>query len=84
MLRDKRTVKVNQDDGVLWIASGKIFPLPKEAKYQFPSSLKKNKPFALLKIVSPYSGVVTANEETVTIHSKDKKVSLSNIFFVVI
>ena len=30
MLRDKRTVKVNQDDGVLWIASGKIFPLPKE------------------------------------------------------
>jgi hypothetical protein len=33
MPRDKRTVKVNQDDGVLWIASGKkkkkkIFPKP--------------------------------------------------------
>jgi hypothetical protein len=25
MPRDKRTVKVNQDDGVLWIASGKCF-----------------------------------------------------------
>ena len=76
MLRDKRTVKVNQDDGVLWIASGKIFPLPKEAKYQFPSSLKKTKPFATLKIISPYNGVVTIKNETITIHNKDKKVTL--------
>ena len=76
MLRDKRTVKVNQDDGVLWIASGKIFPLPKEVKYQFPSELQKTKPFALLKIVSPYNGIVIMNEETITIHNAEKKISL--------
>ena len=46
MLRDKRTIKVNQDDGILWIAAGKIFPLPKETEYLFPDSLVKNKPFA--------------------------------------
>ena len=42
MLRDKRTIKVNQDDGILWIASGKIFPLPKESQYLFPEKLVKN------------------------------------------
>ena len=36
MMRDQRKIKVNQDDGILWIASGKIFPIPKEAKYLFP------------------------------------------------
>ena len=41
MLRDKRTIKVNQDDGILWIASGKIFPIPKESKYLFPKTLIK-------------------------------------------
>ena len=74
--RDTRTVKVNQDDGVLWIASGKIFPLPKEAKYQFPLYLKKTKPFASLKIVSPYSGIITVNKDTITIYNSEKKISL--------
>ena len=35
MMRDQRKIKVNQDDGILWIASGKIFPVPKETKYLF-------------------------------------------------
>ena len=30
MVRDKRKIKVNQDDGVLWIASGKIFHYQKK------------------------------------------------------
>ena len=50
MMRDQRKIKVNQDDGILWIASGKIFPIPKEAKYLFPKELKKNKPFENLKL----------------------------------
>ena len=29
MLRDKRTVKINQDDGMLWVASGTIFYYPR-------------------------------------------------------
>ena len=76
MLRDKRTVKVNQDDGVLWIASGKIFPLPKEVDYTFPKSLQHEKPFAKLKIVSPYEGIVLLKDGTITIKNQESKFTL--------
>ena len=73
MLRDKRTVKVNQDDGVLWIASGKIFPLPKEVDYTFPKTLSVEKPFAKLKIVSPYEGIVLLKDGIITIINQEEK-----------
>jgi RNA polymerase Rpb1, domain 5/RNA polymerase Rpb1, domain 4 len=73
MLRDKRTVKVNQDDGVLWIASGKIFPLPKEVNYTFPKVLQVEKPFAKLKIVSPYEGIVIVKDGLITINNQESK-----------
>jgi hypothetical protein len=76
MLRDKRTVKVNQDDGVLWIASGKIFPLPKEIYYTFPRSLETEKAFAKLKIVSPYEGTVLIKDGFITIKNQEAKYSL--------
>ena len=76
MLRDKRTVKVNQDDGVLWIASGKIFPLPKEVEYKFPKALEKHRPFASLKIVTPYQGIVFFKNEILTIQTNTKKIFL--------
>ena len=76
MLRDKRTVKVNQDDGVLWIASGKIFPLPKEVNYTFPKTLDLEKPFAKLKIVSPYEGIVLLEDGIITIINQEEKFTL--------
>jgi hypothetical protein len=76
MLRDKRTVKVNQDNGVLWIASGKIFSLPKEITYTFPRSLEREKAFAKLKIVSPYEGTVLVRDGFITIKNQEAKYSL--------
>ena len=73
MLRDKRTVKVNQDDGVLWIASGKIFPLPREIKYTFPRVLEVDKPFAKLKIISPYEGIILLKDGLITIKNQETK-----------
>jgi len=67
MMRQQRTLKVNQDDGILWIASGKVFPLPLEAKYLHPKKLQKNKPIAQLKIVSPSEGVATIDENSLKI-----------------
>ena len=77
MLRDKRTIKVNQDDGILWIAAGKIFPLPKETEYLFPDSLVKNKPFARLKIVSPFAGIIKVDGKSLQIITKEKTFSLN-------
>jgi len=35
ILHDNRILKINQDDGVIWITSGKIFSLPKEVFFIF-------------------------------------------------
>ena len=81
MLRDKRTLKVNQDDGVLWLSSGKIFPLPKEIKYRFPENLSKKKSFATLKIVTPYEGVISFTKEVITIctNKLKKEINFANL-----
>jgi hypothetical protein len=77
MLRDKRTVKVNQDDGILWIAAGKIFVIPKEAKFLFPKDLSLNKPIAKLKISTPFAGIISfKNQATLTITNNDKVIDL--------
>lgn len=55
-----RKIKVNENDGVVWIASGKIFPLPNEVLYHFPKGLKKTKSFASLKLV--YPGIVLSTD----------------------
>ena len=77
MLRDKRTVKINQDDGMLWIASGTIFLLPNESKFLFPSKLKRTVPFAKLKIISPISGLVTFKDNILIVKNKKKSFSLN-------
>ena len=77
MFRDKRTIKVNQDDGVLWIGAGKVFPLPKEINYLFPAKLEKNRSFAYLKIITPYQGIINCSKKILSIVNKEKKLSLS-------
>jgi hypothetical protein len=59
-----KVVKVNQENGILWLTSGKILPIPKEAYYKFPTRLDKNKSFSTLKIVSPYEGIAIYNAES--------------------
>ena len=77
MLRDKRIIKVNQDDGILWIASGKIFILPKETKYLFPQILSVQKKFAHLKLTSPFSGIICVNGNSLQILNKNKTYTLN-------
>ena len=77
MLRDKRTLKVNQDDGVLWISSGKIFPIAKEVEYLFPKKLKKSKPFASLKLISPHQGIIKICNNEIILTSLEKKIVLN-------
>jgi len=79
MIRDKRTLKVNQDDGVLWIASGKIFTVPKESQYLFPKKLTTLNPFIQLKLIIPYQGIITFNDNKIIITSIEKKFSLNLI-----
>jgi hypothetical protein len=75
--RDKRTIKITQDDGIISLAAGKIFPLPKEIKYKFRKKLNKNKAFATLKIITPYEGIVIANTISFSIINMDQKFSIA-------
>jgi hypothetical protein len=81
---DKSRVKVNQDDGILWVGSGKIFSFPKEIDYQYPISLRKKKSLGKLKLITPYNGIVSINEnqeKIITIINETKKyeINLSNL-----
>jgi len=76
-LKNKSSVKVNEDDGILWIASGKIFPVPIEAKYIFPKYLNKEKSFAFLKLVSPFSGVIEIFDDYLIIKNDNQKIYLN-------
>jgi len=76
MVREKRVIKVNQDDGVVWITSGKIFPLPKEIEYSIGSTLTKSNQLGRLKIVTPYQGIVFIENQTVKIVNGERKINL--------
>lgn len=78
---DKPKVKVNQDDGVLWLTSGKIFPIPKEALFTFSNNLKANKSLAALKFITPYEGIFLFQEQKINIFNKEQNIqlNLSNI-----
>lgn len=73
---DTRSLKVNQDDGVIWITSGKVISLPKEIDYQFPNKLKKVKAFAKLKIISPFSGFIKISNNSILLITTQKTYSL--------
>ena len=75
---EKPKVKVNQDDGVLWLASGKIFPLPKEVNFSFhfDDNLKKRKAFSHLKLVTPFEGIIVIEEDTISIINNEKKITI--------
>ena len=76
MVREKRVIKVNQDDGVVWITSGKIFPLPKELEYSIGDNLDKLNPLGRLKIVTPYQGIVFIENQIVKIVNGERKINL--------
>ena len=72
-LREKTAIKINQDDGVLWIASGKVLSLPNEIKYIKTKNLNSKKPIAVLKIISPYSGIVNLVGNNLSLITQEQK-----------
>jgi hypothetical protein len=76
MVREKRVIKVNQDDGVVWITSGKVFPLPKETEYLIEKRLEKNRQVGRLKIITPYQGIVFIENQKIKIINGERKIDL--------
>lgn len=73
---DKPIIKVNQDDGILWIGSGKIFELPYESHFVFPSVLNRKKAISKLKLVTPYKGYIILDDNKIEIVNNNGKIYL--------
>lgn len=74
---NKPKVKVNQDDGILWLTSGKVFSLPKETKFDYTPVLTQKNSVGSLKIISPHYGYIKMAEKTLVI-TTEKKIILLN------
>jgi hypothetical protein len=73
----KKVIKVSQDDGVLWIAAGKIIVLPKEAKTIFSEIALKQKPFSSLFFHSPFQGFFEMSQSKISLLTNEKRISLN-------
>lgn len=75
--KDKQEISLTEEDGVLWIDSGKVFPLSKETSFKFPKQLISGKAIGYQKFISPYNGVVFINEAAIMLLTTKKRYELN-------
>jgi hypothetical protein len=76
IFKDKKTLKVNQDDGILWVLAGKSVLFPKESYFLNQEILTKKKPFSSLFFSVPFQGVIQIFTNKLTILNNEEKISL--------
>lgn len=74
--KDNQEISLTEEDGILWIDSGKLFALPKETNFLFPKKLIKRKTFSYQNIASPYSGIAFIKNKIFTLVNAKKKIQL--------
>ena len=74
---EKSKVKVNQDDGVLWVGSGKIFSFPKEISYKYPKTLTQKKSIAKVNLITPYHGIAVLEEKKICLKNEVKQIEIN-------
>ena len=72
-----KTRRIVLKQGLLWIAAGKILPLPMEAEYLFEKIIKKEKAIARLKISCPQDGRIVFHESSLSIVSSNNKIEIN-------
>jgi len=82
-IRDKneptKNVKITKKNGVLWLTSGKIFPVPGDTEYNFRTKLQKEKSFAKIKLSNPFAGIVQINETGISLSFLDESLFSSSL-----
>jgi DNA-directed RNA polymerase subunit beta' len=78
-IRKGKTRRILLKQGLLWIASGKIFTLPSEAEYFFSKNLMINqkKAIARLKIITPKEGIISLTNASISIITKQEKIKIN-------
>lgn len=79
--RQGKTRRILLQQGLLWIASGKIFTLPSETEFSFSNYhddfiLTPKKSIGKLKIITPTDGLVILNSSSLSILGKKTKTTI--------
>lgn len=74
--KDKQEISLTEEDGILWIDSGKLFPLLKETNFTFPKQLIFGKTIGYQKFNSPYAGIVFVKDSTIILLNAKKRYEL--------
>jgi hypothetical protein len=75
--REKRLIRLTHDDGIVWIAEGKVFPFPKEIQFHFPKELNKRKAFASLRLVTPIEGILSHSNKSIIVENAFEKLEFN-------
>jgi hypothetical protein len=76
MFREKRTIKITQDTGILWLSSGKFFLFPKEIQFFNSKVFSQKVPFASLYFTFPYRGILSFSNTKLILFNEKKQFSL--------
>jgi hypothetical protein len=83
IIRDAGSIKVNQEEGILWLSSGKLYLFPKEIYFCPKKAFQQQKPFAWLTLVTPQEGILKIFSKKIFLKTKKNKyfLNLENIEF---
>ena len=74
--RRNQILRVNIQEGVIWVGLGKMISVPKETKVRFFSCLDPQTPLGKLKIMSPIHGYIELQKNGILIWNKETKVHI--------
>jgi hypothetical protein len=73
-IKENRVLTLNVHEGVFWVGSGKLIPLPIETKLSFSSFLQKDSPVGKVKLITPFEGFVQFQENSILFLNQEKKI----------
>lgn len=71
-----KELKILQKNAVLWLTSGKLCSIPTEIYLGSEKFLKKNKAFAQLKIITPFTAYTNIKKNTISIYIYSKHLNI--------
>lgn len=75
--KDNKEISLTEEDGILWVDSGKLFPFPRETRFLYPQQLSLKKAISYQKISVPSSGILLINQSKIILINKKKRIELN-------
>lgn len=81
-LGKRQRTRVSDGVGVLWLAAGKVFPIPKQASLNFSKRLNTFQSIANLKLITPIEGIIYIKNESILIVNQNESIEIDFSYLV--